>query len=97
MGYIMKSIITMVITTFFISLSATVFAEGGYRWEKNAEKREMSHKMSMNSHMEHSSSEHGSMMKGSSSMGSNHVQSHGSSHAKDANKMQPVHSSKVSK
>ena len=61
----MKSIITTVIATLFISLPVTVFAEGGYRWEKNAEKSAMSHKMSMDSHMGHASSGHGSMMKNS--------------------------------
>jgi len=99
----MKSIITTVIATLFILLPVTVFAEGGYNWEKNAEKREMSHKMNMSSHMDHSNSGHGSMMKDSkhgsvmkrsSGMGNGHAQNHGSSHAKNAENMKSKHSGK---
>ena len=89
----MKSIITAVIATLFISLPVTVFAEGGYHWEKNAEKREMPHKMNMNGHMDHANSEHGSMMKGSSGMESAHAKSH----SKDMKNMKPKHEGKDKK
>jgi len=93
----MKSIITTVIATLFISLPVTVFAEGGYHWEKHAEKREMAHKMSMNSHMGHANSEHGSMMKEASGMKSAHAKGHDNSHSKQAKKMKPEHEGKDKK
>jgi len=97
----MKSIITTVIATLFISLPVTVFAEGGYQWEKNAAKREMSHKMdmdmNMDGHMGHANSEHGSMMKGSSGMKSTHAKGHENSHSKAVNNMKQEHHSKDKK
>jgi len=97
----MKSIIPAVIATLFISLPVTVFAEGGYRWEKNAEKREMSHKMSMDSHMSHAKSGHSSMMKesehGSMMNGVGHgsmmkeSSGMGSAHAKSEKNMKTEH------
>jgi hypothetical protein len=93
----MKSIVTTVIATLFISLPVTVFAEGGSRWEKNAEKREIAHKMSMDDHMNHANSGHGSMMKESSDMKNPHTKGCDNSHSKQAKKMKPEHKGKDTK
>jgi len=83
----MKTIITTVIATLFISLPVTVFAEGGYHWEKKAEQKEMSHKMSMDSHMSHSASGHGSMMTHASGAEGGHMKKQDAMHKMHADKM----------